>query len=320
LLGCIDHFGEEIELECEPGAAGSARFVLTQAGPSLCSGARRGAGMQRVEILERKLHRERNARRQAEALLEEKSLEIYRVNQALEQRAAQAESANRDLETFSYSVSHDLRSPLRSIDGFSRALLEDCEKELTDEGRSHLRRIRAAAQRMGHLIDDLLGLARVGRTELRRQEVDLTQISREILDELGSAEPARDVACRVAEGLCAQADPALIRIVMENLLRNAWKFTSKTAHAQIEVGAGEGDGRGFFFVRDNGAGFDMAHAGKLFGPFQRLHATSEFQGSGIGLATVARILSRHGGSIRATASVGEGATFYFTLPDVGSEK
>jgi light-regulated signal transduction histidine kinase (bacteriophytochrome) len=164
------------------------------------------------------------------------------------------------------------------------------------------------------LIDDLLGLARVGRTELRRQQVDLTQMSREILEELRSNEPGRQVDCCVADDLTVHADPALLHIVLDNLLRNAWKFTSKNPQTRIEVGAGQENGTGFFFVRDNGAGFDMSHAGKLFGPFQRLHAADEFQGTGIGLATVQRVIHRHGGKVWARAAVGAGATFYFSLP------
>lgn len=219
------------------------------------------------------------------------------------------ELANRELEAFSYSVAHDLRSPLRSIDGFSKALLEDCAERLDDTGRGHLATIRRATARMGRLIDDLLGLSRIARRAMAVEEVDLGAIAGEVLEALREKEPQRSVDCRIAAGLRCRADPGLARIVLENLLGNAWKYTGRRADARIELAA-EGDA---FVVRDNGAGFDQAHAGALFAPFQRLHAAHEFEGTGIGLATVKRIIDRHGGWIRASGEVGVGAAVRFAF-------
>jgi light-regulated signal transduction histidine kinase (bacteriophytochrome) len=228
-------------------------------------------------------------------------------------RTAELEVANQELETFSYSVSHDLRAPLRSIDGFSRILLEDYRDKLDDEGKDSLKRVRAASQRMGELIDDLLKLSHASRTEIRRAEVDLTALASEVAAELTRAEPTRSVHWVIAPGLVATGDPQLLREVIENLLGNAWKFTGKRTDAVIEIGATNAEGMGAFFVRDNGAGFDMAYVGKLFGAFQRLHSTTDFPGTGIGLATVQRIIHRHGGRVWAESEGNRGATFYFTL-------
>ncbi len=254
--------------------------------------------------------RDITARKRAEA-------EVRRLNEELERRVAdrtaQLEAANGELEAFSYSVSHDLRAPLRSVDGFAQALEEDYGGRLDDEGRGYLKRVRAATQRMGQLIDDLLKLSRVTRAEMMREEVSLTEVAREVAGELKESRPGRDVTFRVEEGLVARADGRLLRILLENLLGNAWKFTSRREQALIEVGAVAHDGGRAFYVRDNGAGFDMAYAGKMFGAFQRMHGASEFEGTGIGLATVARIVHRHGGRVWAEGAVGHGATFYFTL-------
>jgi PAS domain S-box-containing protein len=244
--------------------------------------------------------------------------EIRRLNAELEQRViertAQLEATNRELETFSYSVSHDLRAPLRSIDGFSQALLEDYAERLDSEGKDYLQRIRGATQRMAELIDALLGLSRVMRTELQRDTLDLSHMARAIAAELQRQEPERRVEWRIADGLRAYGDARLLQVVLENLLGNAWKFTAKAPVARIEVGRGmQEDGGEVFFVSDNGAGFDMAYANKLFGAFQRLHRASEFPGTGIGLATVQRIIHRHGGRVWAQSRVNAGATFYFTL-------
>ena len=230
------------------------------------------------------------------------------------QAAAELERTNKELEAFSYSVSHDLRAPLRAIDGFSHALLEDYSGRLDDEGKDYLNRVRAGCQRMGRLIDDLLDLSRVIRHELRFEAVDLSAVARSVASQLTQAEPDRKVDLAVGDDLRAHGDPGLLRIALENLLGNAWKFTGKTASPRIEFGAAAKDGGRVFFVRDNGAGFDMAYADKLFGAFQRLHDAGEFPGTGIGLATVHRIVHRHGGRIWAEAAVGRGATFYFTLP------
>ena len=244
--------------------------------------------------------------------------EIRDLNAELEQRVAartaELEAANKGLEAFSYSVSHDLRNPLRSIDGFSQALLEDYTDVLDKQGKDLLGRVRAAAQRMGRLIDDLLVLSRVTRGEMRRGPVDLSALASATVEELRKESPERQVEFIIAEGLVANGDARLLCIVLENLLGNAWKFTSKHASARIEFGATtQGDGKTEYFVRDDGAGFDMAYSGKLFGPFQRLHSTSEFSGSGIGLASVQRIVHRHGGRVWAAGEVERGATFYFTL-------
>lgn len=222
---------------------------------------------------------------------------------------AELEHVNKELEAFSYSVSHDLRAPLRAIDGFSKALLDDYGGTLNEEGRGYLERVRAGTQRMAQLIEDLLGLSRITRAPLRRERVDVTAMGRKILVELSEREPQRRVEAIVAEDLVATADARLLAVVLENLLGNAWKFTAKQPAARVEVGR---DG-GAFFVRDNGAGFDLKYAEKLFTPFQRLHAETEFQGTGVGLATVQRVIARHGGRIWAEASPGHGATFFFTL-------
>jgi signal transduction histidine kinase len=243
-----------------------------------------------------------------------RTIELEYAREALLQQAADLSSANRELEAFSYSVSHDLRSPLRSIDGFAQALAEDYEEKLDETGRNFLSRIRAAAQRMGMLIDDLLSLSRVSRHELQRTDLNLTALAREIADRLQETDPGRDVKWEIASGLAARGDARLIRIVLENLLANAWKFTSKRPAATIEFTSMDVPDRGrAFVVRDNGAGFDTAHAGKLFGAFQRLHDVTQFPGTGIGLATVQRVLHRHGGRIWAEAAVNRGASFFFTL-------
>ncbi|HEX3757378.1 MAG TPA: PAS domain-containing protein [Kofleriaceae bacterium] len=224
-----------------------------------------------------------------------------------------AEDANRELESFSYSVAHDLRTPLRAIDGFSQALTEDYGEQLDSEGRRYLSRVRQSAQRMAGLIDDLLTLSRVTRSELRRTRVDLSALAHTVIATLQRLEPERRVEIVIAPGLVVDADPQLTTIALDNLLGNAWKFTSKRSNARIELGQAERNGVPAFFVRDNGAGFDMAYRDKLFGVFQRLHPESEFPGTGIGLATVARITQRHRGRIWAEGRPGAGATFYFTL-------
>ncbi|HHY53686.1 MAG TPA: PAS domain S-box protein [Clostridiales bacterium] len=223
------------------------------------------------------------------------------------------EEANKELEAFSYSVSHDLRAPLRSIDGFSQVLLEDYADKLDDQGKDYLRRIRAASLRMSQLINDLLTLSRVTRAEIHFEEVDLTTIVENIAAELKERQPDRNVKFIIAQNVKAYGDSHLLRIVLENLLDNAWKFTSKHKDAVIEFGAKECEGKRVYFVRDDGAGFDMAYVNKLFVPFQRLHEQDEFEGTGIGLATVQRIVHRHGGKVWAEGEVEKGATFYFTL-------
>jgi signal transduction histidine kinase len=253
----------------------------------------------KVELVNEQLGKEIEERKRAET-------EIQRVNTELF-------TANKELEAFSYSVSHDLRAPLRSIDGFSLALLEDYSEKLDDEGKKHLERVRAATQRMGTLIDDMLNLSRVTRASMHLEKVNVSEVAGEVVAELQKSQPERHVEISIEKGLEATVDSHLLRIVLGNLLGNAWKFTSKRTSARIEVGKTDDNGTSAFFVRDDGAGFDPAYADRLFGAFQRLHAMSEFPGTGIGLATVQRIVHRHGGRVWAEGSAGRGATFYFTL-------
>ncbi len=247
--------------------------------------------------------------------------DLLRFNQELEvriqARTRELSDANTELEAFSYSVSHDLRAPLRAIDGFSQVLEEDHSAQVGEEGMDALRRIRAASQRMALLIDDLLKLSRATRGELKRTSVDITAMALSVEAELRARTPDRKVEVRVAPGMTAEADPHYLRIALANLLDNAWKFTRGTPEPRIEVSAETVDGERVYKVQDNGAGFDMAYAKKLFTPFQRLHRSADFEGTGIGLATVQRIVHRHGGRIWAHAEVGRGATFCFTLGESG---
>ena len=251
-----------------------------------------------------------------------KNIEIEQVNQqmvaeiAVRRRTEESLSAtNKELEAFSYSVSHDLRAPLRSIDGFSLALMEDYADKLDGEGKDYLRRIRGATQRMALLIDESLKLARISRSELTYEVLDLSAMAKSILAGLQEADPTRQVECAVPDGITALGDTRSLQMVLENLLSNAWKYTSKKEHARIEFGASWQDGQRVYFVRDDGAGFDMAYAQRLFGVFQRLHTETEFPGVGVGLAIVQRIVLRHGGHVSAEGAVGMGATFSFTLHD-----
>jgi light-regulated signal transduction histidine kinase (bacteriophytochrome) len=225
-----------------------------------------------------------------------------------------------ELEELSYAVSHDLRAPLRSIDGFSRILVEDYAAVLDDEGRDYLRRVREAGQNLTRLMDGLLLLSRVGRAEVRARSLDLSEVVQEICEELSERQPQREVEFTLQPGVIARADRRLIRIALENLLSNAFKFTANNPSASIEFGVSETAPATTYFVRDDGAGFDMAYEDKLFGAFQRLHRADEFEGSGIGLATVKRIVERHGGEIWAVGAVGRGATFFFTLGEEGPPK
>ena len=254
------------------------------------------------------------ARRRARA-----EAKLRRLNRELEirvsQRTAQVEAANKELEAFAYSVSHDLRAPLRGIDGFSQALMEDYGDKLDDEGRHYLSRVRSGTQRMGLLIDDLLRLSRVSRAQMEHGPVDLSVAAKAVIADLRQQEPGRNIKARIQDGLATVGDPHLLKIALDNLIGNAWKYTGRAESALIEVGAAEVEGKRAFFVKDNGAGFDMTYAHKLFGVFQRLHSAEEFPGTGIGLATVARIIHRHGGRIWAKGEPGKGATFFFTLPE-----
>ena len=253
------------------------------------------------------LHRSELSRLETEAALRTLNAELEhrvatRTNELLQ--------ANKELESFSFSVSHDLRAPLRTIDAFSVALEEDAAKDLDAASQQHITRIRAAAKRMGALLEGLLDLARLGKQALRVETINVTAMARETLEELKRQAPGRAVDFAVAEGLTTDADPTLLRAVFENLLRNAWKFTGRTAHPRIEVGRTDD---GAFFVKDNGAGFDMQYAKRLFDVFQRFHKEEEFPGTGVGLATVQRIVNRHGGAVWSRSAPGEGATFFFTL-------
>ncbi|MGO9593504.1 MAG: sensor histidine kinase [Steroidobacteraceae bacterium] len=239
--------------------------------------------------------------------------DLRALNESERRHAAQLEVVNKELEAFSYSVSHDLRAPLRSIDGFSSALMEDYADKLDEQANTHLRRIRAATGHMAQLIDDLLKLALVTRSEMHAEAVDLSALANDILAECRQGEPLREVECVVQEHVVGHGDPHLLRSVLENLLGNAWKFTSKKQQAKIEFAMADQDGQPVYFVRDNGAGFDMTYAEKLFGAFQRLHAAADFPGIGVGLATVQRIIRRHGGRVSAQGAEGRGATFSFTL-------
>ena len=251
-------------------------------------------------------------RRQAR-LLQESEQEARGLADARAELVRDLEHKNRELESFSYAVSHDLRAPLRRIESFSRAVQESQGERLDPDGRRFLDRVREASQQMSRLIDDVLYLSRVTRTELREHEVDLSGLTSLLLERMREAEPGRAVEARVRPGVTVTGDGQLLRIALENLLENAWKFTGREPAARIEFGMTHVSGEPSYFVRDNGAGFDMAYADRLFGPFQRLHLASEFPGTGIGLATVQRIIHRHGGRVWAEGTPGQGATFHFTI-------
>ncbi|MEE9402369.1 MAG: ATP-binding protein, partial [Desulfobacteria bacterium] len=260
------------------------------------------------QITELKKHREH-----LEELVEERTSDLKARTTELEQANTEVAATNKELEAFAYSVSHDLRAPLRSIDGFSLALMEDYPDKLDEQGKDYLRRVRSATQRMGMLIDDLLTLSRVTRSEMGRDTVDLSAMAQSIAEELQETQPERQVDFVIAPGLTTSGDSQLLNQLMENLLSNAWKFTGNHPQAKIELGTSQVDGKETFFVRDNGVGFDMTYVDKLFGVFQRLHSQEEFPGTGVGLATVQRIAHRHGGQVWAEGKPEKGATFYFTL-------
>jgi signal transduction histidine kinase len=287
MLNILDDFSEE-KARLEE-AQGAVLNILDDFETEKC----------KVELANQRLEKEIEERKRVETQIQGVNTELL--------------AANKELEAFSYSVSHDLRAPLRGINGFSLALLEDYADKLDEDGRDYLHRVRAATQRMGQLIDDLLNLSRVTRTEMKLQRADLSAIGRSIAAELQKTQPERQAEFRIEESLQASVDPHLIKIALENLFGNAWKFTSKRESACIEFGKTRYEGSLAYFVRDNGAGFNPAYAQRLFGAFQRLHDKKDFPGTGVGLATVQRIIHRHGGRIWAESAVDRGATFYFTL-------
>ncbi|HSO38889.1 MAG TPA: response regulator [Labilithrix sp.] len=273
----------------------------------------------RVRAQIRRKHFEEENRRIREELLhrEIEATETRAARELAETRAAlveELENKNRELEAFSYSVSHDLMAPLRAIDGFSAALLEDAGDQLDERSREHLARVRAATKRMGELIADLLELSSVGRVDLRRTTVDLSRLAEVVVATLRRSDAAREVEIVIEPGLCVDGDSRLLQVVLENALGNAWKFTARAETPRIELASTMQDGVRVFQVRDNGAGFDMNFVKRLFTPFQRLHAASDYAGTGIGLATIRRIVERHGGRVWAEGRVGQGATLSFTIP------
>jgi signal transduction histidine kinase len=297
--------------EIQMAALGSAAVAGGLLGLTLLAmfnGQLRGLVRVRTVALEHEIHE----RRQAEA-------EVRELNRSLEQRveerSAQLLTVNKELDAFAYSVSHDLRAPLRAIDGFSQALEEDCADRLDESGKDYLQRVRKGCTRMGRLIEDLLQLSRLSRRDIARTDLDFSAMALEVVEELRAGAPGRSIQFDVEPGLIASGDATLLRAVLDNLLGNAFKFTSTTVDAHIEFGQTEAKGSRAFFVRDNGVGFDMQYADKLFGAFQRLHAAGEFEGTGIGLATVQRIIFRHGGQIWPQSEPGKGATFFFTLQE-----
>jgi light-regulated signal transduction histidine kinase (bacteriophytochrome) len=252
-------------------------------------------------------------RRRDQTEIENHLIELERAEELLKENNAKLAATNKELEALSYSVSHDLRSPLRSIDGFSQALIEDYQEKLDETGQGYLKRLRSASQKMGELIDGILKLSRLTRSEMHHVPIDLSVLAGEIANRLQETQPERKVKFIIDKELTANGDPQLLRVLLENLLGNAWKFTSKKPKTQIEFSMDRNNGKKAYFIKDNGAGFDMTYADKLFGAFQRLHDAAEFPGTGIGLATAQRIIHRHGGAIWAEGAVDKGATFHFTL-------
>ncbi len=258
-------------------------------------------------------------RRNLELLVERRTAQLkhatVQLEERVEERTAELQQALKELDSFSYSVSHDLRAPLRHLNSYANILLEDCMAECSGQAKEYLQRLVSVTAKMDSLIEGLLNLSRMSRAPLKLKKLNLSDMAAEMLNDLLEQHPKRTLTVTIKPGMVAKADPVLIRAVLDNLLSNAWKYTAKAAAAIIEVGSSSREGEVQFFVRDNGAGFDMTHTDKLFGAFQRLHSDGDYPGIGIGLATAQRIIHRHGGKIWAKAEPGKGATFYFTLPD-----
>jgi signal transduction histidine kinase len=272
----------------------------------------RGPGRRSYDLAVSSL-RDRAGRRKGRLLVLRDVTERKRAEEELIRQKAELARSNAELENFAYLIAHDLRAPLRGVDGFSHILLEDHAGGLDEEGRDLLRRVREGALRMGRLIDDLLGLSRLARTEMRRQRVDLSALAKAVAEDLGRDAASPETEFVIPDGLTAEGDPRLLEVALHNLLENARKFSSREARPRVEFGAAERDGRCVYYVRDNGVGFDPAYSDKLFGIFQRLHGPEEFEGTGVGLATVQRVVERHGGRVWAEGAVGQGAAIYFTL-------
>ncbi len=299
-----DSVVEGLALGADDYISKSCEFAVLKA--RVCGHVRR----KQFESEQRRAHDEL-VRAQLRAVEERAAIELAETSAAL---VAELERKNKELEMFSYSVSHDLRAPLRAINGFSHALLEEYGERLDDQGRDYLRRVQVGTRRMGDLIDALLKLSRVSRSDIRRQSVDFSEMARSVTEELQRREPTRPMSCAIEALLVADSDAQLMRLVFENLLENAWKFTAKVPEPRVEFGAEAREIGTVYYVRDNGAGFDMAYAGALFTPFRRLHRETDFPGTGIGLATAHRVIDRHGGRIWAHGDVGQGATIFFTVP------
>ncbi|MHA1650415.1 MAG: sensor histidine kinase, partial [Candidatus Helarchaeota archaeon] len=293
--------GKTVRFEIEGGANNNYSWYMNQLAPIKRAGEIFTAILIATDITERK---------QADIQLKK-----YReqLEELVEERTRQLSAAIKELESFAYSVSHDLRAPLRAIDGFSQAILEDYFDKLDEQGKDYLIRIRNASQRMAQLIDDILQLSRLSRSKMQIEQVNLSEIAREIFADLRNTDPKRQVDIIIQPELIVYGDARLLKIALENLLSNAWKFTSKHPTARIELGVMQINNEPVYYIRDDGAGFDMAYVDKLFGAFQRLHSEKEFEGTGIGLATVQRIIHRHGGRVWAEGAIEKGATFYFTL-------
>ena len=268
----------------------------------------------KVRVLQKKLQSNLGIMKEHEKQLEEEVLERREIEEELLEKQTRLEEVNRDLEAFSYSVSHDLQAPLRSINGFSEILLEECQEDINEEAHNYLVRINAASKKMSQLVKALLGLSRASRYKINKEEINLSEMVKQIGDDLMELHPEHQAKISAESNMIVYADVSLLRVVMNNLLSNAWKFTSKNYAAEIKVGKTTKNGKPAIYVQDNGVGFDQREADKLFLSFQRMHGGDEFQGSGIGLATVKRIIQRHAGQVWAESTPGEGATFYFSLP------